>query len=413
MNRLIRSLLVISLLAFATAAVAQPANVGWISDEPAATLLLPYFQVNLNDPNGWTTYFSVNNASATAVLGHVTVWSDLAVPVLAFNIYLTGYDVQVVNMRDIINGILPRTASAGQDPSDQISPKGPLSQDINFATCTGQLPLPLLSAQYVSHLQASLSGGPSPLFSGNCSGLPYGDGMARGYVTVDTVNNCTLRVPSTPLYISNDITFQNVLWGDYLYTNNLFNLARGDALIHIHSNLTDPLTTTSGNYTFYGAFDGWNATDHRQPLAGTYATRYTTSGNFPNGTSIVVWRDPKVVQSPFTCGVPPAWYPLNHESIVAFDVSEHPTDITVGTNNIGAATQRRPVGGAIIPTPYPAGWLYLNLNTTVAAAGSNPSIDPAAAQAAVSVVHDNLGHYSVGYRAIALDTSSNANHTNP
>src|SRR5712691_13176614 len=91
---------------------------------PAATLLLPYFEVDLNNPNGLTTLFSVNNASATAVLAHVVVYSDLSVPVLDFNIYLTGYDVQTINLRDIIvNGLIPQTASAGQDPGDKISPK--------------------------------------------------------------------------------------------------------------------------------------------------------------------------------------------------------------------------------------------------------------------------------------------------
>src|SRR5258708_3515890 len=47
---------------------------------PAATLLLPYFEVDLNNPNGLTTLFSVNNASATAILVHVVIWSDLPVP---------------------------------------------------------------------------------------------------------------------------------------------------------------------------------------------------------------------------------------------------------------------------------------------------------------------------------------------
>src|ERR1700694_6282689 len=75
---------------------------------PAATLLLPYFEVDLNNPNGLTTLFSVNNASATAVLVHVVIWSDLSVPVLDFNIYLTGYDVQSLNWRAIIfSGNLP------------------------------------------------------------------------------------------------------------------------------------------------------------------------------------------------------------------------------------------------------------------------------------------------------------------
>src|SRR5260370_15638523 len=80
-----------------------------IDDVPAATLLLPYFEVDLNNPNGLTTLFSVNNPSATAALVHVGFWSDLSVPVLDFNIYLTGFDGQSVNLRDtIVNGSRPQ-----------------------------------------------------------------------------------------------------------------------------------------------------------------------------------------------------------------------------------------------------------------------------------------------------------------
>ncbi len=146
----------VALLALGAPAIAEICT---IDDVPAATLLLPYFEVNLDDPNGITTLFSVNNASATAVLAHVVVWSDLSVPVLDFNIYLTGYDVQSVNLRDLlVGGILPRTASDGQDPADTISPQGDFSQDINFASCNGQLPPPLLPASFIAHLQHSLTG---------------------------------------------------------------------------------------------------------------------------------------------------------------------------------------------------------------------------------------------------------------
>ena len=69
--------------------------------------------MDLNNPNGLITVFSVNNASAAAVLVHVVLWSDLSVPVLDFNIYLTGYDVQSVNLRDnIVKGNMPRTHEA-------------------------------------------------------------------------------------------------------------------------------------------------------------------------------------------------------------------------------------------------------------------------------------------------------------
>src|SRR6476469_10699082 len=83
-----------------------------MNDLPGATLLMPYFQVDRQNTSGWTTVMSVNNASATAILGHVTIWSDLSVPVFAFDIYLTGYDSQAIDIRAVINGTLPRTASA-------------------------------------------------------------------------------------------------------------------------------------------------------------------------------------------------------------------------------------------------------------------------------------------------------------
>src|SRR3954469_5759953 len=107
--------------------------------QPSATLLLPYFEVDLGSSTGQTTLFSINNASATAALAHVVVWTDLSVPVLDFNIYLTGYDVQTISLRDLLTGWMPQTASAGQDPTDTISPKGAFSQDINFASCNGLL----------------------------------------------------------------------------------------------------------------------------------------------------------------------------------------------------------------------------------------------------------------------------------
>ena len=143
------------------AAAAPAAAVICTSDTvPAATLLLPYFEVDLNNPNGVTTLFSINNGSAQAVLTQVVIWSDLAVPVLGFHLYLTGYDTQAINLRDIVlNGNLPQTASAGQDPNDTISPKGPFSQDIDYSSCQGMLPPPNLPSSFTAHLQAALTGG--------------------------------------------------------------------------------------------------------------------------------------------------------------------------------------------------------------------------------------------------------------
>src|SRR4030095_669733 len=266
-----RKALGLALLCVRGLAASAAAVICTIDDVPAATLLLPYFEVDLTNPNGVTTLFSVNNASDRAILAHVVVWSDLSVPVLDFNIYLTGYDVQTINLRDIfVNGALPRTASAGQDPADTISPKGDFSQDINFASCAGQLPPPNLPASFTSHLQLSLTGQSSPILGNRCARRALGDNVARGYVTVDTVNNCTLRFPGDAGYFApggqGDATNQNVLWGDLFFVDPGQNLAFVETLVHIEAArgsgvnvLTgtygaNPETSVAGQYTFYGRY---------------------------------------------------------------------------------------------------------------------------------------------------------------
>jgi hypothetical protein len=424
--------LFLALLCLLGVAGSASAVICTIDAVPAATLLLPYFEVDLADPNGEDTLFSVNNASATAILAHVVVWSDLSVPVLDFNIYLTGYDVQTINLRDVLSGSLPQTASAGQDPHDTISPHGLLSQDINFASCNGLLPTPPLPASFVSGLQASLTGQASSNLGGRCAGRAFGDNVARGYITVDTVNNCTLRFPGDPGYFgpggSGDATNQNVLWGDYFYINNSQNFADGNTLVHIEASGTNPETSTAGQYTFYGRYDGWTAVDNREPLATNFAARFVTGGLFDGGTSLFVWRDSKVNQTPFTCpavaGVRPPWYPLGQEAIVIFDEAEQPQvpqsfpvspqPPQQGLIPFPAEAQRTEVGGADLPVaPYNFGWLYLNLNTTVAAAGANPPEDPAAAQAWVTIEMKAGGRFSVGYDAVKLDSACIALHFSP
>lgn len=99
---------------------------------------------------------------------------------------------------------------------------------------------------------------------------------------------------------------------------------------------------------------------------------------------MIVWRDSKVAQGPFTCpaqaGVRPSWFPLGQEGIVIFDEQEHPQLTASPAHVFPAETQKIHVGGSALPTTFDAGWMYLDLNNTVAAAGSNPPVDPAAAQ---------------------------------
>ena len=371
---------------------APPAEgvIGTPDPVPAATLLYPYFEVNLANPNGMTTLLGIQNTSATAVLAHYVVWTDLGVPVLNFNVYLTGYDVQTINVRDVIaQGLLPQTASDGQDPADTSNPndgisnQGIFSQDINFASCNGILPPPLLSADEVNGIRAALTGQTSTTLGGLCGGTNRGDSIARGYITVDTVNSCTLLFPGNPGYFgpggSGIATNQNVLLGDFFLVDPAQNYAQGEGAVSIEASPTDPLTSTSGNYTFYGRYVGWTASDNREPLPSIWGATYTDTAS-----ELFVWRDSKVDQGPFTCpvspGARPSWYPLGQTQIVAFDMQETPTALTGAP--FAAATQRVTLGmtGGDLVTPARSGWLYLNLNTTVAPAGAVPPTDPTRAQ---------------------------------
>src|SRR6266508_3400785 len=84
---------------------------------PAATLLLPYFEVearkHVNDAGN--TIFSVINTSAQPQIARVTVWTDYGYPALWFNLFLTGYGVTSISLYDVIaNGKLPETSSTAQ-----------------------------------------------------------------------------------------------------------------------------------------------------------------------------------------------------------------------------------------------------------------------------------------------------------
>jgi len=395
------------------------AVIGTIDDVPAATLLLPYFEVDLANLNGVNTLFAINNASATAVLAHVTVWSDQSIPVLDFDVYLTGYDVQTLSLREVLQtGNLPRTASDGQDlPDDSISPQGPASQDINFASCSGTLPYtnPALNAAFRAHLQAILQGNPSPSF-GTCYGSKKRDNILRGYVTVDTVNSCNVFFPSQ-LASGYDsvLTDQNVLWGDYFYVNSAQNFAQGETLVHIES---CPTCFAPGDHTFYGRYAGGTAIDSREPLPTTMGARYLNPNPlFTGGTDFIVWREggdqTSAVSYACTRQGPAQWYPLSSTQVVVFDETEQivtsencPSGFDCGIDiEIPNEAQRLDVAATFI-SPFDFGWIYANLQLSGGVMPLLPAYGDNDAQMWLSTVMDADGRFSVGFDGVQLDNAN-------
>lgn len=407
-------LLFVPVLAAAAAPVA--ARTCSLDVVPAATLLLPYFEVDLQNPSGRTTLISIANAGDKATLAHVVLWTDLGVPTLAFDVYLTGYDVQTLNFRDLFAGRLPRTASDAQDPADHISPQGFLSQDVAFPGCDGLLPPADLSAAFADHLRLLHQGLGSPLLAGKCAALPFGNGTARGYATVDVVRRCSMLTPADPGYFGPDgvAAHDNVLWGDFFLVDPAGDLAQGENLVRIES---DP-ARFAGKPTFYERYVGSSGADGREPLPTVWATRFINGGAFSGGTDLIYWRDSRVKNAAFPCGQPPSWFPipLTNGRLFVFDEQEN-VDI-LGTAPIdppfpvpsaspfAAESGRVAVGGVQLPVPWGFGWWYLDLKTD--AASGFPLT-----QGWIGTLHQAQGLFSVGLEAEPFDSGCSPRTSTP
>jgi hypothetical protein len=404
-----------------------------IDDVPAATLLLPYFEVDFDDPNRTNTLFSINNASASPTLAHVTVWTDLSVPVLDFDVYLTGYDVITFNVGDLLTGWLPVTADDPSDPDDSVSNDGDDTGtvlgdpgDIDFpgttGPCAGVAYAPLGDAFVNDHLIPALTGRSSSLVG--CVGLDHGDNVGRGYVTVDVVTECSLDFPSTPGYFTGTAGYDNVLWGDYFYVSADNDFAQGETLVHIEAcepgdgylgfvgNGAGNCPFGLGDFTFYSRYVGNDGSDQREGLASQFASRYIQGGVFDGGTDFIVWRDSR--SNDIIGGACPAennfgWYPLNQDLVVAFDEMENSQELCfiesdvspptggqqtcfpIETGRYNVADSQVP-GSQSLDPPFDFGWMYMDLDLTSA----TPS------QAWVTTVMSARGRFSVGFDAIQL-----------
>lgn len=416
MKKIVLTLALASVLALGSPAFADLCTVDAV---PAATLLLPHFEVDLDNADGMNTLFAIGNASDAPVLAHVTFWTDYTIPTIDFDVYLTGFDIQTFNLRQIfVDGTLPQTG-----PTDALSNQGEFSDAHEvFPGCADGLPIGNLPETLRTNLLVPAHTGQSiPFgdFAGRCAGDDYGDNVARGYITIDYVTQCSVDFPNTPGYFDNVAGFENVLWGDFFYVDPANNFAQGETLVHIEACsdnddsdgcLIDGNVDSIDNYTFYGRYVDWDGSDRREPLANIFATRYL--GSLPpfDGTELVCWRDSKYDPSPFTCGGSPTGFPLAQEQIVIFDEEENPQTIDQVFISPGIPgedvlvcpreSQFTEVGSANLPVEFDFGWLFLNLNhTQTEAAGNAP---PNVAQAYVGALMSASGRFSVGFDAIQL-----------
>lgn len=402
---------------------------------PAATLLVPYFEVDLDacgDPaNQTTTLFSVNNASAAPALAHVTLWTNYSQPTLDFDIFLTGYDVQSINIADVFcDGNLPITADEANDGIDTISPNsGHPAWDGSFPLCGNIFPFyvnPMVTGTRLTDLAAAHTGGTTS--AGICPGHDVGDNVARGYITVDNANECSLIFPDDPTYFSPDGTTPavasdvNQLWGDWFMVDPANAFAQGDNLVHVEA-APGPWQPAANDYTFYARYTVANGTfDNREPLGETWGARYINGGAF-DGSELVVWRDSTSNEVINGCAGP-SWYPMNETQVIAFDEQEDaeelcfagpggvisPPDPSVDTFCFPLETQRVATGVAPLNPTFNFGWMFMNLNVGIDTIGGDydPLNQEWASQSHVTVLHSAQGLYSAGMQAMPLSTACDA-----
>ncbi len=286
----------------ATLLAAMPAAAGIadacsLGNVPGASLLFPYFEVDLEDPEGRSTLISINNASTEPTVVHVILWTNWGLPTLAFDLYLPSEAAQPLGVRDLLSGQLPITGSNGAGmPTD----------------CSDPLANPVLDAEAIADLKAKHTGQASPV-DGLCYASPdHNPALATGYITVDGLNRCsgTIQHPQDVGYFENGgvgvANNRNVLWGDFFLIDPSNDSAQGLEAIPLVADSTLFEGQVGRIDTFYRAYVNYDGRDDRAPLSSNLRTRYLSGGGFDGGTELLVWTEgvgPNIAA--VTCGEVP------------------------------------------------------------------------------------------------------------
>jgi len=379
---------------------------------PAATLLLPYFEVDFLSPSttAYTTLFTVQNTTAQPQIARVTLWTDWAYPMLTFNIFLTGYDIQSINLWDVFaRGVIapgapgqPGGTSNRTAVPQNFWPPGaqPLQNDQNphfladAATTCASNPGPI-DAALLAELRSAFTTGnisrPDCMVANKVGSNNHG-ANAVGYATIDVVANCNANSPLSAFYFDRELLFDNVLLGDaqHLSPNSVTgNYAGGNPLVHIRAvpegGAAGSVVATDLPYTFYDLYTTGAAVrtqDRRQPLPSAFMTHFIEGGTAAFNTKLQIWRE--ALAAPTSC---PIAYSSNASVEIAdevrFDEHENATYVPcagiVGEhpcpNPLLASTSSHPMTYELFPPAATsgdiAGWIYLNLNNRGSSAYSS------------------------------------------
>ena len=347
---------------------------------PAATLLLPYFYVELDGTpsTARTTVFSVVNVSPRQQIARVTIWTDWSYPAFTFSLLFSAYDVKAIDIRELLV------------KSGRLLPVVPNPNHDQYAIELCEVRMPQMPMSVLKDLRDMLTTGRADGGTMNCAsdagevvqvGSNHTTNVAAGYVTIDLVDSCLPVLPTSPAFFK-DLLFDNVLVGDYQSIDPAgfaSGWAGGSPLVHIRSipegGAAGSIVPTRLPYTFYDRFTSIDPNmprtiDRRQPLPSAFAARWIDGGPTGFETTYTMWRE--ALTAP---GASCAEYAANDNipvaELVRFDERENAA--VIGGNVALSKTPRRGFAAASVVAPYSAqfpvlyttdfgGWAYLNLN---------------------------------------------------
>jgi len=312
------TLTVASVLLLAGGSVAY-ANICAFDPVPAATLLFPFVQYNYEEgADGPNTLFAITNVSSDAQIVHVTLWTDYSIPVLDWNVLLTGYDVYTFDIRSILaDGMIPPTFTVTHDADgdgyrEGVLDQGPVSHSNPLITPNWDGPddSPVMTnnsglAWPESTWVFDGAGGcdqTNSSYPGNFDGFVIDDSILLffqqmlqasqvvndgfnncdvgdtnfplvqsnwwddrdtmddtwGYITADVVNTCNKAFPDSEDYWDQYAEYDNVLIGDVIWSDVNDNYSEADNAVHIEADLDIENVVTPGpngwGITFYGRY---------------------------------------------------------------------------------------------------------------------------------------------------------------
>lgn len=383
-----------------------------IGPYPAATLLLPYFEVDFKSPvtTAVNTIVSVVNTSRLPQVVRVTVWTDLGYPVTWFNMFLTGYDTHTISLYEIIaRGRFPLTTA------EAIPGRVSASNTANPNVVPELLCKPfgggMVSQTLLARLQRTLTTGVRD--DADC---PVGTkhDHAVGYVTIDVINSCAIDSPLESTYWTDVLLYDNVLTGDYIRINpdeQTGNYAGANPLVHIRAIPEGGVAGTAPAvpmpFTFYDRYTprGARKMDRRQPLPSVWAARFIEGGSTGFQTNLTIWRESATGVTNAQCDYARnAGMPIAKTNLVRFDEHENATSLSadIVSPATAAIPSNSPLFPAISVSGDTGGWMWISLDNGAGRAQPSPYSSNRPSQSWVGIQMYAEGRYGVDFDATWL-----------